>query len=230
MTNPASPKRKRRPLRALSAATRLEIVRLASTTRHTCQEIALLYDVKVQTVYDLNKHAKKQQHQRSFVNKKEKELRQTRSTLAIIDAIADTIDKKETIWTLKQMQDKVSTQAGLKVSLHNVAKILKNEFDLSHRKIRRVPFQGNSERCLVLRQLYARKMLQLYSEGYHILNIDESWIPSEDFRRSCWYTRGDLNSLPERSIGFKINMIAAVSSEGKVWLALTQCNTDENVM
>ena len=25
-------------------------------------------------------------------------------------------------------------------------------------------------------------------------------------------------------------MIAAVSSEGKAWLALTQCNTDENVM
>ena len=28
----------------------------------------------------------------------------------------------------------------------------------------------------------------------------------------------------------RVNMIVAVSSEGHVWLSLTQCNTDENVM
>ena len=28
----------------------------------------------------------------------------------------------------------------------------------------------------------------------------------------------------------KVNMISAVSSEGFVWLSLTQCNTDENIM
>ena len=73
-------------------------------------------------------------------------------------------------------------------------------------------------------------MLQLYNDGYEIVNIDESWIPSEDFRRGCWYTKGDVNSMPDKSIGFKVNIIVAVSSKGKVWLALTQCNTDENVM
>ena len=186
MTNSASPKRKRRPLRALSAATRLEIVRLATTTRHTCQELALLYNIKVRTIYNLKNDVKKQKYQRSFVLKREKELRQTRGTSAIVGAISDTIDKKETIWTLKQIQEKVRTQSGLNVSQYYVAKVFKNDFNLSYRKIRRFPFQGNYERCLVLRQLYARKMLQLYSEGYHVLNIDESWIPSEDFRRSCW--------------------------------------------
>ena len=225
---PASMKRKRRPLREISAATRLEIVRLATTTRHTCQELALLYNVKVQTIYNLKKDAKKDQ--RYFVNKKEKELRRTRATSAIVGAVADSIDRKETIWTLTQMQELVRARTSVPVPLHDVAKILKNEFNLSYRKIRRVPFQGNSDRCLVLRQLYARKMFQLYNDGYHVLNIDESWIPSEDFRRGCWSARGDVNSLPERSIGFKVNIIVAVSSEGKVWLALTQCNTDENVM
>ena len=33
-----------------------------------------------------------------------------------------------------------------------------------------------------------------------------------------------------RTLGHKVNMIVAVSSQGHVWLALTQCNTDENVM
>ena len=36
--------------------------------------------------------------------------------------------------------------------------------------------------------------------------------------------------MADRIMGHKVNMIVAVSSEGRVWLALTQCNTDENVM
>ena len=31
-------------------------------------------------------------------------------------------------------------------------------------------------------------------------------------------------------MGHKVNIITAISSEGYVWLALTQCNTDEKVM
>ena len=36
--------------------------------------------------------------------------------------------------------------------------------------------------------------------------------------------------MADKVLGHKVNMIVAVSSEGYVWLALTQCNTDENVM
>ena len=75
--NPAAPNRKRRSMRVLSAATRLEIVRLASTTKHTYQELAMLYNVKVQMIRNLKKDAKK--HQRYFVNKKKNELLQVHS-------------------------------------------------------------------------------------------------------------------------------------------------------
>ena len=30
-------------------------------------------------------------------------------------------------------------------------------------------------------------------------------------------------------MGFKVNMIVAISSQGHVWMSLTQCNTDTNV-
>ena len=36
--------------------------------------------------------------------------------------------------------------------------------------------------------------------------------------------------MADRVMGHRVNMIAAISSEGEVWLSLTQCNTDENVM
>ena len=63
-----------------------------------------------------------------------------------------------------------------------------------------------------------------------MINIDESWVPQTDFRRRCWNVRGGTNSMVDRVLGHKVNIIVAVSSEGPVWLAQTQCNTEENVM
>ena len=73
-------------------------------------------------------------------------------------------------------------------------------------------------------------MFEIYSSNKHVVNIDESWIAESDYRRCRWVTKGEDNSLAERAVGHRVNMIVAVSSQGHVWLALTQCNTDENVM
>ena len=64
-------------------------------------------------------------------------------------------------------------------------------------------------------------MFEVYSEGKHVINIDESWIPQTDFRSRRWGTRGQNNSMADKVLGHKVNMIVAVSSEGYVWLALT---------
>ena len=107
---------------------------------------------------------------------------------------------------------------------------LKGHFKLSYRKVKKVSYSGNSEYNRVRRFLYAQKMLELYSQGQHVVNVDESWLPESDFSRRNWDKRGDSHSIPANPLGRKINMIAAVSSEGYVWLSLTQPNTDEDVM
>ena len=102
--------------------------------------------------------------------------------------------------------------------------------DLSYRKVKKVSYSGNSEPSRVLRHLYALKMLRLYQEQKHIINIDESWIPEADFIYSNWDKRSrDNRSWPEKRLSFKVNMIVAVSSLGHVWLSLTQVNTDDDV-
>ena len=73
-------------------------------------------------------------------------------------------------------------------------------------------------------------MLQIYSQGKHIVNIDETWIPESDFRRRRWVKRNGNNSMKEGIMSQRVNIIVAVSSQGHVWLSLTQCNTDENIM
>ena len=109
----------------------------------------------------------------------------------------------------------------MKVSKNMVLRIMKLRYQLSYRKIKRVPFTGNSEINKVLRSLYAQKMLQIYSQGKHVVNIDETWIPETDFRRRRWAAKGGYNSMSDGIMSHRVNMIVAVSSEGHVWLSLT---------
>jgi hypothetical protein len=53
---------------------------------------------------------------------------------------------------------------------------------MRYKKIKKIPFQGNSDRCLVLRQLYAKQLLGILNEGKRVINIDETWLPQTDFR------------------------------------------------
>jgi len=97
---------------------------------------------------------------------------------------------------------------------------------MRYRKIKLVPFQGNSDRCLILRQLYARSMLGLLGSGKRILNVDETWLNRNDYRRMKWRPRGETNSLGERSIAPRISVLVAMDQFGEVYMALSQANTD----
>ena len=57
--NPVQPTRKRRTLRQLSAASRVQVVKLAASRAWTSVEVAAMFNIKVQAVYDLTKDAKK---------------------------------------------------------------------------------------------------------------------------------------------------------------------------
>ena len=101
---------------------------------------------------------------------------------------------------------------------------------LSYRKIKRVPFQGNSERNRVLRSLYSQQMLSVYEQYERVINVDESWIPQADFHNRRWKRRGMLNTAPDKVLSQKINIITALASDGEVWIALTTRNTDSDVL
>jgi len=65
------------------------------------------------------------------------------------------MNEKRSIWSAKQVKDIVKEQVGLKVSAFKVLNVLKNKMKLSYRRVKRVPFAGNSERNKALRNLYA---------------------------------------------------------------------------
>ena len=55
----------------------------------------------------------------------------------------------------------VKRNDNLTVTAKQVKSIMKDEMGLGYRMSRKVPVQSNSERCLVMRQQYAMKMLEL---------------------------------------------------------------------
>ena len=43
---------------------------------------------------------------------------------------------------------------------------------------------------MILRKFYALKMMSLFEEGFHIFNIDETWIGETQYHNKEWRLRG----------------------------------------
>ena len=97
-------------------------------------------------------------------------------------------------------------------------------------KIKRTAFKGNSERSLVVRQQCAKKLLELLEHGFKIVNIDESWVNEVDFQRRKWHDRTESNSLPRKTVSPRLSLLAAIDTEGSLYMALTTVNTTSEVV
>ena len=73
-------------------------------------------------------------------------------------------------------------------------------------------------------------MLPLLDAGRRIINIDESWLNETTFYRKLWRPKSEDNSVPVQAVTPRISVIAAIDTDGHLWFALTQSNTDSNVM
>ena len=78
--------------------------------------------------------------------------------------------------------------------------------------------------------LYAKKMFELLERRSRIINIDETFLPFLDFRNKKWRKRAERNTVSTKTLSHRVNMIAAVDTAGRLYLSLTQFNTDSNVM
>ena len=75
---------------------------------------------------------------------------------------------------------------GTSMKVHRVQQVMRDLNDLRYKKIVPIPVHGNSERCLVQRQQGAIKLLEFLLKKLRVINIDESWIDSGDYRRRSW--------------------------------------------
>ena len=117
---------------------------------------------------------------------------------AIEDTTTTMLARNQPIFNLHQVQRAVKDQAGLDVDGRLCSKVMSKDLGLGYRRARTVPIQSNSERCLVLRQQYALKMLPLLEQGRRIINIDESWLNQTRFHRKLWVPSDAAATLSDK--------------------------------
>ena len=93
-----------------------------------------------------------------------------------------------------------------------------------------VQIQANSERCLVLRQQYSIKMLDLLEQGYRCVNIDESWLNETNFTRKMWCPPYAAGTITQSTVAPRLTLIAALDTDGRVYFTMTHSNTDSDLM
>ena len=121
---------------------------------------------------------------------------------------------------------RVNEQTDLEVKHHEVKSVLRKDLGLGYRIVKKVPIQSNSERCLVLRQQYAVRMIQLLQEKKRIINVDESWVNESSFLRKMWCPSNSAATVTLRTVTPRVSLIAALDTEGNIHFSLTQANTD----
>ncbi len=98
---------------------------------------------------------------------------------------------------------------------------------MKYKKIKKIPFSGNSDRNLILRQEFAKKMIQIFEQDEEIINVDETWISQTDFRRRKWRISGTTNSLPNPIVNPRLSLIVAISNKGLLFFSISQGNTNK---
>ena len=64
-------------------------------------------------------------------------------------------------------------------------------------------------------------MFHLLDEGKRIINFDETKLPCLDFRTKKWNEKGMANTTPCKQLSQRVNMIAALGTQGKLYLSIT---------
>ena len=74
------------------------------------------------------------------------------------------------------------------------------------------------------------QILPLLQKGLRIINVDETWLNQTRFVRKMWVPSDGASTVRDKQVQPRISLIAALDTEGLVWCALTQANTDTDVM
>ena len=92
---------------------------------------------------------------------------------------------------------------------------------MKYTRIHRIPFRGNAERCLVLRQLFAMKIIPILSSEKTVWNFDESSLNDSFFFRKMWHEKTRRASVAAKAVTPNISILLAVSNKGDAYISLS---------
>ena len=73
-------------------------------------------------------------------------------------------------------------------------------------------------------------MLCALDSGMRVINVDESWLNSMNFKRHAWMKKGKGNARTVKELSTRVSFIAAIDNRGAAYVSLGTANTDSGVM
>ena len=211
----------------LSHPDMINIVHNVLVLKESWEDTIRMHRVSRATLQFLLRKVKK--NPKYFKEVQAKEKKKEERVEKVIDAAQDILKQQTIIERAAQVECLVQQRHDIIVPVHQVRRMLRQNMGLKYKKIKKVAYQGNSERSMVLRQQFSMKLLELLESGKRVLNIDETWISGMRFISRKWREHGSTNSIAEKFVQPRVSLIVAMDTEGEVYASFTQVNTDAEV-
>jgi len=217
---------KKRRHAELSSTEIMDIVHSYLVDHQYQEEIARHHGVTLKLVSKLVCQARKEPEK--LRERKQKEKAREEMNSMIEATTSEMLNSNMTITSIDQVKKKIKQEHEVELSTNAVQKVMKQSMGLSYRRVRKVPVQANSERCLVLRQQYAMVMLSMLDAKTRVLNIDETWLNETNFVRKAWFKAGTPGTMSTKPITPRLSMITALDTDGRVYFSLSHATTDQD--
>lgn len=140
------------------------------------------------------------------------------------------VDQDLHISSVRMVREHLKESLDMDVKDWVVKDIMRKELDLRYKQIKEISWQGNSDKNKILRQIFSENLLEVDFDRKTVLNVDETWLGTTDFRRFKWCSKGENNSSPTKQMQPRISMITALDTRGKVYMSLVQANSNTSMM
>jgi hypothetical protein len=141
--------------------------------------------------------------------------------VAIKTQLLERLEKHEVIDSVKSITAEINASSNTRFTETAVKHVMKRQLGMTFKKIKDISTNENSVRSLILRQQFAIKFIELAMRKKRIINIDQTWLGMEDFRKFKWKHPDYSNSIPKKSMMPRISMILALDNFGRSYIALT---------
>ena len=134
------------------------------------KEVAKYYRITPAVVSRIVKEYQEDPEKKSKLIKLEENI--IKEEMLIKQTVCDLLQNQDHIFKAEQIVDRVAHDTGIQVTIDKVRKIMKDQLGMKYRKSKKISELANSQRCLVLRQQYAMKMLEILKDDVLVINID----------------------------------------------------------
>ena len=148
----------------------------------------------------------------------------------IVHAIQQCLESGTVISSAKVVQENLAAESMGKTRPWLIHQVLRQNFDLTYRKITKLSPSQNSDRNRILRQRFAMCFLEVIKKKKRIILIDESALTYVNFQRRIWAPKHSSHGVRIRSVNPRVSLIMAIDNHGKVYSCMTSVNTDTTVM